>query len=315
MTWSYEKPILRLVAPALAAIITACARAEPSLTAAALTPLSSTAAPSPNASVLPVETSTAPAEDHPWRVREVSVSPDKLWVARSMYLLGTSDGQSKTRIEVTSSDNGRAWSETYEWQVDPQLTTATRVVHWSDDGERLYFSNAIQLSGCQAFTNGGDLSVLELQTGVFKELLPMQAYGIGTWFSVSPDGRAVAFPIDVMGRSITIADLEDGKMSTIQLDFAAPQPGHRIGHIVWSPDSARIAFTISFNPCDPIEKGPVGSAVGIADTRTLTSKVLFAEVDRYLLTESWLDSSTIVLSELQARNLFVDANAGTFIDP
>jgi hypothetical protein len=237
-----------------------------------------------------------------------------MWVAHTLYQFDSPDGRPRTRIDVTSSDARQAWSATYDWEVDPALMVTTRVVEWSDDGKFLYFSSAIRAGGCQTFTNGGDLSVLGLETGVFRELIPMQAYAIGTWFSVSPDGRAVAFPPDVMGSSITIADLEDGKQSSIPIDLDAHQQGQRVGHIAWSPDSASIAFTVNLNPCDPTGKGPFGTAVGIADLGALTSKILFTDDNRYIITESWLDADTIVLNEIEGQTLLMDARTGTFID-
>ena len=312
--WPFDIRVWWLVITALSIIIGACAINEASITPVVPTSIPLTAPASTAAPRAQRETSTVQAEDYPWYINEVSISRDRLWTARTMYQLEHREGYQKTRIEVTSSNNERIWSETYNWEIKPQLTATTRIVDWSDDGTLLFYSNAVLVGGCQTFSYGGDLSVLDLDKGIFHELIPMQAYGVGTWFSVSPEGTMVAFPPDVEGSSITIVNFEDGDEKIIQLDLDIAQPGYRIGHIVWSPDSEKIAFTINLNPCDPSGKDPIGSAIGIADTRTLISTILFFDENRYLLAESWRDTSTIFIDEIQGQSLILDTNTGDFVD-
>ncbi len=312
--WSFDLLVRWLVITAVAIVVGACTKSGLSPTQFVWTSVPPTIPASPDATLIPKETPTVQAEDYPWNIFEVSISHDRLWTARTMYQLEHPEGHQKTCIEVTSSDSEHTWSVSYDWDIKPQLTATTRIVDWSDDGTLLFYSNAFLVGGCQTFSYGGDLSVLVLETGIFHELIPIQTYGVGTWFSVSPEGTMVAFPPDVEGSSITIANFEDGSKKIIQLDPDMAQPGYRIGHIVWSPDSEKIAFTISLNPCDPSGKGPFGSAIGIADTRTLVSTILFFDENRYLLTESWRDNSTILIDEIQGQTLILDTNTGNFID-
>ena len=312
--WSLELQVRWFVITAMAIAVGACTKSGLSTTQVVWPSVPPTIPASPDKTLIPKETSTVQAEDYPWHIFEVSKSHDRLWTARTMYQLEHPEGHQKTCIEVTSSDSEHTWSLTYDWDIKPGLTATTRIVDWSDDGAFLFYSNAFLVGGCQTFSYGGDLSVLDLDTGIFRELLPIQNYGVGTWFSVSPEATMVAFPPDVEGSSITIVNFDDGDEEIIQLDLDMAQPGYRIGNIVWSPDSEKIAFAINLNPCDPTDKGPFGSALGIADTKTLVSTILFFDENRHLQIESWRDTSTLFIDEIQGQILMLDTETGNLTD-
>src|SRR5881275_2548699 len=70
---------------------------------------------------------------------------------------------------------------------------------------------------------------------------------------LSPDGRFIAF----------VSDRVQGSSALLVLPMQAPGEAreltrHRqaLGHLAWSPDSARIAYTTTFDPDNPDEQPP-----------------------------------------------------------
>jgi hypothetical protein len=102
--------------------------------------------------------------------------------------------------------------------------------YWTNDGQYLYFLYHGFCDGCMPCGNGFYLHRLNLDTGQVEDLIQES----GTWYSMSPDERRVAY-ISVE-RGIVIKNLLTGEEIESQFDLSSEYEHIDFSDLTWSPD-------------------------------------------------------------------------------
>lgn len=264
-------------------------RARPTATPPAPTPTPGAATPTPSLADMEVEA---------WR----STSDDGDWVADGVVAFPKGVGdQYYTSLEVSLADGSVVWRAVDEWRPIGLGWTSPRVLRWSRDGGRLYFTNLPVPDGCALFVNGYDLQALDLATGEVTELVP----GVGLWLSLSPDERRLAY-IGVGKRGLVLRDLASGEERGVRLD---PGREYAAGGVLWSPDGSALVLTIAFAPCAG-EEWAESTSIVVVDAATLETKTLIAEDARLLVTEGWPTPDRVLLRDSKGDPWWMDPLTG-----
>lgn len=213
---------------------------------------------------------------------DFDMSPDGKWLA-------TNCGDKTYSHLVVQSINGIKWVLDYQDFLPSEFLELNRkppggliTLFWDIEESYLYFSNSIGWSGGSdfCFSGGGTLGLfrLDLQTGLWVELIEPPNYFPGDEIEFSPTGRQYAVNID----GIRINDLKTGEV--IQLDV------NGFIESVWSPDGTKLAYSIA--KCN--EEGYiVDSSLYVWDSLTNTSNLILRVEKALLFPVSWNDFSAL----------------------
>ncbi len=232
------------------------------------------------------------------------VSPDQTWTATGVVATPQNgDAQYYTELSVTNADGTTTWTPVAEWSNFGLGYTTPQLVHWSADGQALYFTNAPNPDGCALFVNASDLHKLDLTNGEVAEILPPNS----TWtLAAAPDGT-IAY---VQTNELVLLDPTTDTTVRIVLDMA--ETNVQVGNLVWSPDSGQVAFTVADAPCQPPDWR---HALYIVDRQGEDVRlVLPADEHRFRIVD-WVDESHLLLMDLDGKQSVLDLDSGEVSEP
>jgi WD40-like Beta Propeller Repeat len=192
------------------------------------------------------------------------------------------------RIQI-SGVNGSGVKTGLE-EIYKGVAQSLRVLRWSHDGTRLYFSKEpLGLGGYILFGGRTNLWSLDVSSGkateVVHEIAPNAAVCID---DLSPDETQVADHCKVNGMEVINLTTKATRVITPPSDI--PQFGV-VGGARFSPDGSRLAYALARH--DPSnEQGWVAVSEG---TRGTSRLIATSPAKDYFWVAAWLDSDTIVL--------------------
>jgi len=192
------------------------------------------------------------------------------------------------RIQI-SGVNGSGVKTGLE-EIYKGVAQSLRVLRWSHDGTRLYFSKEpLGLGGYILFGGRTNLWSLDASSGkateVVHEIAPNAAVCID---DLSPDETQVADHCKVNGMEVINLTTKATRVITPPSDI--PQFGV-VGGARFSPDGSRLAYALARH--DPSnEQGWVAVSEGTRGTPRL---IATSPAKDYFWVAAWLDSDTIVL--------------------
>lgn len=213
--------------------------------AAVLTACVPVQAPSPQATAAPLTAFTAPLPiPAPQDVRlsgDLS-SPDGAWTASYVAAFPAGRAEYYQRLVVRATDGNPRYVVVDGWSPLGLGYTVAIPLQWSDDSERLYYTNRPTPDGCGVLVNGSDLHMVDVSQGIQRQLLPP----LGGVIGLAPDETHVAYrPWGAPG--LTIQNLETGAIKSVQLEAIIDDGA--LGALTWSPDSDTLAFVVAHYPC------------------------------------------------------------------
>ncbi len=249
--------------------------------------------PNPNLQKLLVTVTPSTNVNLEWIVEERTSSPDNSWFAQASY--AWSGYESYTELLAVKSDGSISWRINKLWRLDAEVSVIPKILLWSKDGQSLYYTNWAFTGGCTSFVNAGDLHRLNLHSGQDTELAPLLGYPLGTWLSISPDEKTLAYLENIRSNKLIIKELGTGTEKSILLDNKWLGENYRIGHIIWAPDNNTIALSVAANTCDPTGKPWTYTSVAIVDIKLASVHFIFDNDPRLLITEKWADNNVLFL--------------------
>src|SRR5205085_6679589 len=164
-----------------------------------------------------------------------------------------------------------------------------RVIRWSTDGLRLYFSREpLGLGGYILFGGFSNLWEMNLADGATREIVPDSAAGAICLDDISPDESQVA---DHRGQqSIRVLSPVGGGVTHIQPPPEAAEFG-QLGDARFSPDGSRLAFGLARGTPDA-EQGWVAVSQGMSGPARLAAT---SPANDYFSIWGWLDDQTLIL--------------------
>lgn len=162
-----------------------------------------------------------------------SISPDGEWIANDCRFM-----EGVFRVFRTSGD--QVWDVPYSavMKYYPEFIGSVRALHWSHDGNTLYFTSSSCCADTDAISNGDALYRLDLQSGDWAVITE----GPFSYYSFSPDGEDLLY----------VVNSYSGKRSSVRLHFLELGTGHedlidvegfeQAGWAVWRPDGRKIAL-------------------------------------------------------------------------
>lgn len=163
----------------------------------------------------------------------VFTSPDGNWVASDCRF----DGDF---FRVFHTRGNQIWDVPYSaiFEFYPEFLGSVRALHWSSDGNYLYFSNSSCCADTDATTNGDALYRLNLQTGDWILLIP----GIFNYYSFFPDGNRLVYLLNNQAGVnkliiLHLLDLDTGQEELIDVG------NFEKAWVVWNHDGMQLALT------------------------------------------------------------------------
>jgi len=245
---------------------------------------------------------TPSAEDFELRTWS-SASPDGRWIAQTTakFPTGSDTETYYTQLKVSQTNGILEWVVVDAWEEWLMGYTIPQVLHWSRDGQYLYFTNQVVPGGCAVFVNGSDLHRLDLGNGDVEALVP----DVGFWLSLSPDEATLAY-IGYGERGLVIRDLATGNEHEVKLE---PDQDYQAGHIVWSPDGAALALTLALRPCTT--NWADATSIVYVEVGTLTHTTLLSEDQRLFITVEWITENQLLLRDNDGLEWLMDVATGT----
>lgn len=231
-------------------------------------------------------------------------SPDQAWTATGVVATPQNgDAQYYTELRVTNADGTITWTPVAGWSNFGLGYTTPRVVHWSADGQSLYFTNAPHPDGCGLFINASDLHQLDLTTGAVAEILPPNS----TWvLAAAPDGT-IAY---LQANELKLLDPTTDTTVSIVLDMA--ETNVQIGNLVWSPDSQQVAYVVATDLCLP----PTWRhALYTVDRHGEDVRLVLPADERRFRIVEWVDESHLLLMDLEVKQSVLDLDNGQVSEP
>ena len=223
-----------------------------------------------------------------------NTSPDGKWMANGSgeFLPG---GQYQAMLRVTNNETGREWmAEKYTEDGGTTMLITPQPLHWSRDGQFLYFTHQSFSDGCVADIvngpfRGTDLWRLNLQSGEVIQLAPR----VGYWLSLSPDETMLAFLSD--DNRLAIRNLNSGQERSVTFIVDADYPGERIrkAGLLWAPDGGALVFTAVMGVCQE----DMRTFVVLVHGETLSQTILIREERRGFTTMEWPEPNRILLRD------------------
>lgn len=151
------------------------------------------------------------------------------------------------------STSENTWTIPYSevFENYPNDSGSIDALHWSKDGNYLYFTNHPCCPHTDTLSNGNTLFVLNLQTGEWKSIID----GYFNYFLFSPVENRLVYIICSQANANTKIDLHVLDLSTGQEDIIHIGNFEQAGYGVWSPNGQQIAlFAQKGNMYDENEK-------------------------------------------------------------
>ncbi len=247
---------------------------------------------------------TMPAPDLADRQTErwSSAAPDDGWTAEGIVAL-PKPGEDRyyTELRVKRADGGTEWMPVATWSNFGLGYTTPRPLHWSRDGQYLYFTNAPVVEGCGLFVNASDLQRLDLADGNVDQLLPPNTTRSLTF---APDDQSIAYGEQEL---LYLLDPTTGDYATLALDMLGSN--EQWGNFVWSPDSQQVVFTIADDPCGANWQ----QSVVLVHTPSLTATVLVEPNERLFTAVAWPDPDHLQLRDRDNQFWQLDINTGEIV--
>jgi hypothetical protein len=149
------------------------------------------------------------------------------------------------------------------------------------------------------FVNGGDLQMLDLDTGQVTELMPEQAL----WIALAPDETRLAY-IGYGERGLIVRDLATGQEQSVAVEKPAEQAG--LGAVVWSPAGTALVLTAAHEQCAP---GAVHSILHV-ELATGAVRTLVDGDPRGLTTVAWPAAERVQLEDRDGAVWWLDVATG-----
>jgi Tol biopolymer transport system component len=199
---------------------------------------------------------------------------------------------------ASNADTGQVDSQIFTSALDgsqahPALKDsaerALRVLRWSADGQRLFFSREpLGLGGYILFGGFSNLWAMNLADGAAREIVPDSAAGAICLDDISPDETQVAHHCSQ--KSISVLSPAGGGVTTILPPPEAVEFG-QLGDARFSPDGSRVAFALARGTPDA-EQGWVAVSQGMSGPARLAAT---SPADDYFSVWDWLDDQTLIL--------------------
>lgn len=234
-----------------------------------------------------------------------STSPDGKWTAQVIVALpvisDTAVSSSYyTQLKVSKRDGTTEWVIVDEWAEWGLGYTIPQPLHWSRDGQYLYYTNRPIPDGCAVFVNGSDLHRVDLNDGSVMEIVP----SVGLWLSLAPDETKLAY-LGYGDRGLVRRDLATGTERETKLD---PGKDYQAGHIIWSPDGTTIMLVLAIRPCST--DWADSTSIMRVDVATLERVMLIEEDKRLLVPVEWATTDKVLLKDKGGDYWLMDATTG-----
>jgi Tol biopolymer transport system component len=174
--------------------------------------------------------------------------------------------------------------------------TLPKPIHWSSDGEYLYYTIHPISKRCNFFESGGELMRARLADKSITDILLDAVPGI----AISPDDRLLAYTTWGPSPNLVILELSTGEERRIPLD------ADDAGSIVWSPDGKYLVVTLANRTCMPGWEQAI--EVIVADTGKQITLTAFN--DRLLTAGEWLGENLVLVTDKAGEYWWLDAGTG-----
>jgi hypothetical protein len=233
-----------------------------------------------------------------------SLSPDGMWRARGEALI-PAEGADQYHVELQIEKLGGdvVWSVLDEWSHFGLGYTLPTPILWSADGQYFYYTNRPIPDGCAPFVNGSDLQRVNLLDGSAVELVPSLGISLG----LSPDEGTLAY-FGYGGRGLVLRDIASGEER--ETGFL-PEENAASGAIVWSPDGSTLAFTVTYDFCDPLEART--HSILRMDVETGEATTLIESSPGLYTTEGWTEAGQVWLVDQEGQYWSMDPDTGDVI--
>lgn len=233
---------------------------------------------------------------------EEMLSPDGLWqtsISQSEPVVINPNEGDKFYVLFTVTDGNVTWTPVDEWRGYGLGYSWPTVFAWSADGRYLYYTNRNAIDGCSYYSNGTDLTRLDLQDGTMTELLPANTT---LNLSLSPDESTLTY---IDNGLFVLKTVATGAEQSVMLS-TGEQPV-QTGEIFWSADGKTAVFTLVTNSCLPNQ---IHSIIRV-DTDPLSATTIVDE-NQNLTVQDWPDPTQpeIRLLDSEGNTWSLDINSG-----
>jgi hypothetical protein len=233
---------------------------------------------------------------------EETLSPDGLWqtsISQSEPVVISPTEGDKFHVLFTVTDGNVTWTPVDEWRGYGLGYSWPTVFAWSADGRYLYYTNKSAIDGCSYYSNGTDLTRLDLQDGTTTELLPANKT---LNLALSPDESTLAY---IHNGLFVLKTIATGDEQSVML--SADEHHAQTREIFWSADGKTAVFTLVTNSCLPNQ---VHSIIRV-DTEPLSATTI-VDADQNLSIQDWPDPTQpeIRLLDSEGKTWLVNINSG-----
>jgi hypothetical protein len=180
--------------------------------------------------------------------------------------------------------------------MKPEWLTRIGPLHWSSDGDYLYFSTGYELDGgCgPIFGDFNGLFRVNLVTGSVHAVLPPLDVGDGLYtYSISPTGRRLAYVHSFSGDNSLLAQIQDlktGDVQSVELGSAFEEAGG----FIWSPDGTKLLVQMRHREDpNPPRCFADKTTVILVDALNKTHEVLFGDYPGDLRVQRWSEDNEL----------------------
>jgi hypothetical protein len=224
-------------------------------------------------------------------------------------------------VEIVRVDETKKWEISSDTLINPYTEYFVGVDHWSNDGVYVYLDFDPHTDGYwEPFHQGIVLYRLDLETGQISETLPL---GKSDWifysYAFSPNDRRLAYIVtDQSPVILNIRDMQTGDEQSFEFDLKY----NTGGGFVWSPDSQKLAFSVTQFDTNTYEYIATSIILWDKDTSKITE--LIKDHPSEMSVIEWVDKTKIILKavtlesgEIKTQNYELDltSNNLTEINP
>jgi Tol biopolymer transport system component len=205
-------------------------------------------------------------------------------------------------MDVVHSDETIVWNVLHDGEETGWYEASLRPVHWSVDGNYLYYTVRSFIDGFILFNFEAGLGRLNLETGETESIFDIgrDLYAL----SISPDSSSLGYiRTSEQPLRLVIRELSSGKED----DWIINDRYSQAGTITWAPDSRKLLFQEAEG--DSWETVSYSLAlVSLSDS----SFIEFLQNEVPLLkTIEWLDLYTVFLEDWDQNSWTLDTSTGT----
>lgn len=222
-----------------------------------------------------------------FQVEGVSISPDGNWIATDCRF----DGD---YFRVYQAHGNKIWDIPYSaiFEYYPEFLGSVRILHWSVDGNYLYFANSSCCADIDAWTNGDALYRLNLQDGEWILLIP----GSFNYYSFSPNGQLLIYLLNnqagvnrpIQLHLFNMVTGEEELIDTSNFEMAA---------IDWKQDGQKIALIAQTgNIYDDNRR----FSLVVVDLQNKKSQVVILNTENGLSVKSWSNDDILAINRSSA---------------